>query len=101
MAGWTELWVFQKNKAGWLITALPPATREAGLGYVEFAGWAPNGKQILLAKESRAEGIYQRRFEVVNLASLSVARQARDASILGAFRRWQDPSWKANTVSLR
>lgn len=101
MAGWTELWVFQKNKAGWQVTALPPASREAGLGYVEFAGWAPNGKQILLAKESRAEGIYQRRFEVVNLASLSVARQARDASILGAFRRWQDPAWKANTVSLR
>ena len=101
MAGWTELWVFQKNKAGWLITALPPASREAGLGYVEFAGWAPNGKQILLAKESRAEGLYQRRYEVVNLASLSVQRQARDASILGAFRRWQDPSWKANSISLR
>lgn len=101
MAGWTELWVFQKNKAGWQITALPPAVREAGLGYIEFAGWAPNGKQILLAKESRAEGVYQRRYEVVNLASLSVQRQARDYSILGAFRRWQDPSWKANSVSLR
>jgi len=101
MAGWSELWVFQKNKAGWQITALPPATRAAGLGYIEFAGWAPNGKQILLAKESRAEGVYQRRYEVMNLASLSVQRQARDASILGAFRRWQDPSWKANSVSLR
>lgn len=101
MAGWTELWVFQQNKAGWLITALPPAVREAGLGYIEFAGWAPNGKQILLAKESRAEGIYQRQYEVVNLASLTVQRQARDASILGAFRRWQDPLWRANSVSLR
>jgi hypothetical protein len=101
MAGWTELWLFQKNKAGWQITALPPAVSETGLGYVEFAGWAPNGKQILLAKESRAEGIYQRNYEVVNLASLSVQRQARDASILGAFRRWQDPSWKANSISLR
>lgn len=101
MAGWSELWVFQKNKAGWHITALPPALREAGIGYVEFAGWAPNGKQILLAKESRSEGKYQRRYEVVNLASLAVQRQARDASILGAFRRWQDPSWKANSVSLR
>lgn len=101
MAGWTELWVFQKNKAGWLITALPPASREAGLGYVEFAGWAPNGKQILLAKESRAEGIYQRRYEVMNLASLSVQRQARDSSILGAFRRWKDPLWTANSISVR
>lgn len=101
MPGWTELWVFQQNKAGWSITALPPATRDAGIGYIEFAGWAPNGKQILLAKESRAEGIYQRQYEVVNLASLSVERQARDASILGAFRRWQDPLWKANSVSLR
>lgn len=101
MAGWSELWVFQKNKAGWQITALPPAIREAGLGYIEFAGWAPSGKQILLAKESRAEGVYERRYEVVNLASLAVQRQSRDASILGAFRRWQDPSWKANSISLR
>jgi len=101
MAGWAELWVFQQNKAGWQITILPPDTRAAGLGYIEFAGWAPDGKQILIAKESRAEGIYQRQYAVVDLASLTVQRQARDAAILGAFRRWQDPSWKANSVSLR
>lgn len=101
MANWRELWVFQKNKSGWQINVLPPSSRDAGLGYIEFAGWSPNGKQILLAKESRAEGIYQRRFEVVGLNSLLVQRQARDASILGAFNRWQDSTWKANTISLR
>lgn len=101
MSNWRELWVFKRNKSGWQVNVLPPTTRGIGLGYVEFAGWSPNGKQILIAKESRADGIYQRRFEVVDLASLRVDRQARYASILGAFNRWQDDAWKANTVSLR
>lgn len=101
LSNWRELWVFQRSRTGWQIKVLPPTNRGMGIGYVEFAGWSPNGKQILLAKESRADGLYQRRFEVVDLSSLQVQRQARRASILGAFNRWQDDDWKTNTVSLR
>lgn len=101
MAGWRELWLMNKNKAGWSLNILPATTDDSELGYAEFAGWSPNGKQILLAKESRATSRYQRRHEVVNLGNLTVARQARDASILGAFNRWADPIWKAESVSNR
>lgn len=102
MPGWRELWVFKKQKSGWKLDIVPPNLHEAHLGYAEFAGWSPNGKQILLAKESRTpKGNYHRRYEVVNLASLSVKRQARDASILGAFQRWQDPVWLADSLSIR
>lgn len=102
MPGWRELWVFKKQKSGWTLSIVPPNLHEARLGYAEFAGWSPNGKQILLAKESRTpKGHYHRRYEVVNLATLAVQRQARDASILGAFQRWQDPIWLANSISIR
>lgn len=102
MPGWRELWVFKKQKTDWTLAILPPNLHEAGLGYAEFAGWSPNGKQILLAKESRTpQGNYHRRYEVVNLATLTVQRQARDVSILGAFQRWQDPIWLANSISIR
>jgi len=37
----------------------------------------------------------------MRLDTLAVARQASDPGVLGAFQRWQDPSWKAQTLSLR
>jgi len=101
MDTWRELWVFRKETGGWVIRVLPPASAGPGVGYAEFAGWVPGGKYMLVAREARADGKYRRRFELMRLETLATVRQAGDPGVLGAFRRWQDPSWKRQTVSLR
>jgi hypothetical protein len=101
MAGWRELWVFRKGNSGWDINVLPPATTNPELGYAEFAGWVPGGKQILVAREARGEGKYKHNFEVVNLDSMATERLSSDPAALGPFQRWQDPLWKKYSASVR
>ena len=71
------------------------------LGYAEFAGWVPGGKQMLVVREARGEGRLKRSFEVVRLDTLATERQASEPSVLAPFQRWQDAAWKQETVSLR
>jgi len=61
----------------------------------------PGGTQVLVAREARGEGRYRRNFELVRLDTLATVRQAGDPGLLGAFQRWQDPSWRRQTLSLR
>ncbi len=104
---WREMWVFRKSASGWQTSVLPPAAVNPALGYAEFAGWVPGGAQVLVAREAREvhstsdEGRYQRSFEIVNLDLLNTARKVSEPALLGAFQRWQDPAWKAQTVSVR
>lgn len=99
---WRELWVFYKKGNSWQINILPPTSTTPGLGYAEFAGWIPGGKQLLVANEARAEGKYfPARYSVMNIDSLNVERQHYNPLELGAFKRWQDPSWKQQSVSIR
>lgn len=99
--GWRELWLLRKTPQGWRLTVMPPAAAQPGIGYAELAGFAPGGKEMLVAREARAEGRYRRSYEVVDLDSLETRRQAPDPSQLGAFQRWQAPDWKAASLSLR
>jgi hypothetical protein len=101
LEAWRELWLFRLRGQQWTIEVLPPAPLEPELGYVEFAGWVPGGRQLLLAREARGEGRYRRSYEVVGLDSLATQAQARDPSALGPFQRWTDPGWKRLSVSLR
>jgi hypothetical protein len=101
LEAWRELWVFRKQRGRWNIDVLPPAPLQPQIGYAEFAGWVPGGRQMLVAREARAEGHYRRRYEVVSLASLATQQQAYEPTALGVFQRWQDPQWKRLTVSLR
>ena len=102
LESWRELWLFRRDsRGGWDVSVLPPATTNPDLGYAEFAGWVPGGKQVLVAREARGEGKYKKSFEVLKLASLTAERQAPEASMLGAFNRWQDAGWKGASVSLR
>lgn len=101
MDGWRELWVFRKDADGWHTNILPPSSTNPELGYAEFAGWVPGGAQMLVARESRSEGKYKHSFELLRLDTLSTERQTSDPSTMGVFQRWQDPSWKRMTVSVR
>ena len=102
MEAWRELWLFTRQGAnGWSVQVLPPSALAPELGYAEFAGWVPGGRQVLVARESRGAKGLKRNFEVVRLDTLGTERQAGDPAILGPFMRWQDAGWKRATVSLR
>ena len=102
LEGWRELWILHKSSEGWRLQVLPPTAAHPGLGYVEFAGWVPGGKQVLVSREARAEGRYARRtFELLNLQTLATERKAGEPQLLGAFQRWQDPAWKRESLALR
>jgi hypothetical protein len=101
MEAWRETWLFRRKGGSWSIDTVVPGPVSPELGYAEFAGWVPGGQQMLLAREMRGDGRYQRNYEVVSLDSLVVARQSGDPASLGPFQRWQDAAWKRQTVSLR
>ncbi|HZW75268.1 MAG TPA: hypothetical protein VFF43_17105, partial [Caldimonas sp.] len=98
LEAWRELWLFTRQGKDWSVQVLPPSTVSPGVGYAEFAGWVPGGKQVLVARESRGTKGLKRNFEVVRLDTLGTERQAGDPQVLGAFVRWQDPGWKRETV---
>ncbi len=95
------MWVFRKTPDGWHVRVLPPASTAPDVGYAEFAGWVPGGKQMLVAREASGDGKSLRAFELLRLDTLAAERQASDPSALAAFQRWQDPAWKRQTLSLR
>ncbi|HSV60767.1 MAG TPA: SH3 domain-containing protein [Variovorax sp.] len=101
LQAWRELWLFRRQGGAWTVEVLPPAAGGPGLGYAEFAGWVPGGKEVLVAREARADGRYRRSYEVVSLDSLVTLRQAPDPQALGPFQRWQDVGWKRMSVSGR
>ncbi|BAL22553.1 hypothetical protein [Azoarcus sp. KH32C] len=98
---WREMWVFRHDPDGWHVEVLPPAVDAPRLGYVEFAGWVPGNSEMLAAREARVDGRYAQSFEVLSLATLETKKQADKVNNLSTFYRWQDPAWKAQTVSVR
>ncbi|MFN9210446.1 MAG: hypothetical protein ACK6DI_05985 [Betaproteobacteria bacterium] len=101
LEGWRELWLFQHTPSGWQIDALPPGLDEPEVGYLEFAGWVPDGRQFLSVREVRAAGRYKRSYELIQLDTLATVKRADAPESLSAFYRWQSPAWKRITVSNR
>ncbi len=100
-ATWRELWVFRKAASGWTVRVLPPAASFPEIGYAEFAGWVPGGKQMLVARESAVSGKHTRQFELLRLDTLAAVRRAAEPDALNAFREWPDAAWKQHTLSIR
>jgi hypothetical protein len=98
---WTELWVFHQEEGRWIVDPLTPATTDPDLGYVELAGWTPDGRRLLVAREAKAEGKLKRTFEVVRVDAMAVEASAARPELLGLFRRWQAADWKDRTLALR
>ncbi len=98
---WREMWVFRQSDDGWRVDVVPPAVDNPSLGYVEFAGWVPGGKQMLAAREVSAGGRYRTTFETISMNTLLTEKQADKPSSLTPFYRWQSPLWKAGTVAVR
>jgi len=98
---WRELWVFRRETNGWRLEVIPPSTDNPELAYLEFAGWVPGNKQMLVAREVVANGQIKTSFELWNRNTLAVERYADKPGNLSAFYRWQDAAWKGGTVAVR
>jgi hypothetical protein len=101
LAAWREMWVFRRSGNEWLVDVLPPGGDGPELGYIEFAGWQPDSKHLLVVRELRSAGHFRRRFESIALDSLRTERQAGTPDLIPGFGRWQDTAWRSSTVSLR
>jgi hypothetical protein len=110
LPAWTELWVIQRGPApassnaaagAWSIDPLVPATVEPDAGYVEAAGFSPDGAHLLIVREARGIGHPPRRFQILSVPALTVEKQANSADKLLSFKRWSAASWRAGTLALR
>jgi hypothetical protein len=97
---WRELWVFHRVNGAWTVDVVAPGS-EAGVGYVEWAGFSPDGSRLLVAREKRVDTQFVRTFELVRLDTLAVVAKAGRPNDLTAFYRWQAPAWKGQTLALR
>ena len=97
---WRELWLFHKKAGAWTIDVLSPGADDPEEGYVDFAGFAPGLKRLLIAREVKERGRFRRRFEELRLDDLVLVRQASTPELLRDFGRWQDAAWRRDTLTL-
>jgi hypothetical protein len=100
LESWRELWVFHQKAGKWSIDVLSPGTEDPESGYIEFAGFAPGTKRLLVAREVKDRGRFHRRFEVLRLDDLALVRHASTPDLLRDFGRWQDVAWRRDTLAL-
>ncbi len=102
LPGWLELWMFRRGEdGGWMIDVLAPNTDGPDRGYVELAGFSPDGGHALLVRESRMGGVVRRSFEAITIGTLAVDRQSSNLGGLGVARRWASAEWRQRTLALR
>ena len=101
LESWRELWLFHEKAGSWTIDVLSPGADEPEEGYVEFAGYAPGTRRLLLAREVKDHGRFRRRFEELRLDDLVLVRGASSPELLRDFGWWQDVAWRRDTLALR
>jgi len=100
LEGWRELWVFHEKAGSWTIDVLPPGLDSPDEGYVDFAGYVPGTRRLLIAREVKDGGRFRRSFEELRLDDLALVRQASRPEFLRDFGRWQDVAWRRDTLAL-
>jgi hypothetical protein len=100
LESWRELWVFHESSGAWRIDVISPGPEDPEAGYVEYAGFAPGTARLLIAREVKEGGRFRRSFEELRLADLALVRQASTPDLLADFGRWQDVSWRRDTLAL-
>jgi hypothetical protein len=100
LEGWRELWVFHERAGSWTIDVLSPGLDNPEEGYVDFAGYAPGTRRLLIAREVKERGRFRRSFEELRLDDLALVRQASSPELLRDFGRWQDVAWRRDTLAL-
>lgn len=100
LEGWRELWVFHERAGNWTIDVVSPGLDNPEEGYVDFAGYAPGSRRLLIAREVKDRGRFRRSFEELRLDDLALVRQASSPELLRDFGRWQDVAWRRDTLAL-
>jgi hypothetical protein len=100
LESWRELWVFHERAGAWMIDVIPPGLDDPEEGYVDFAGYVPGTRRLLIAREVKDHGRLRRSFEELGLDDLGLVRQASSPELLRDFGRWQDAAWRRDTLSL-
>jgi hypothetical protein len=100
LESWRELWVFHQDAGNWTVDVLSPGLDDPEEGYVDYAGFVPGSKRLLIAREVKEHGRFRRRFEELRLGDLALLRQASSPELLRDFGRWQDVAWRRDTLAL-
>jgi len=100
LESWRELWVFHERAGSWTIDVLSPGLDNPDEGYVDYAGYAPGTRRLLIAREVKDRGRFRRSFEELRLDDLALMRQASSPELLRDFGRWQDVTWRRDTLAL-
>lgn len=102
LPGWLELWMFRRGAdGGWMVDVIPPNTNGPDRGYVELAGWSPDGTRAILVREARTRNVVTKSYEAIVLGTLAVDRQSSTLAGLGTAKRWAAREWRGRTLALR
>ena len=86
LESWRELWVFHEKAGSWTIDVLSPGLDNPEEGYVDFAGYAPGTRRLLIAREVKDRGRFRRSFEELRLDDLALVRQASTSRAVAGLR---------------
>ena len=100
LESWRELWIFHKRGGAWIVDVLPPGYDDPEAGYIEYAGYVPATRHLLIVRELRQRGRIVRSFEAVRLDDLVTVKQASRPELLRDFGHGQDAAWRRDTLAL-
>jgi hypothetical protein len=100
LRSWRELWIFHQRHGTWIVDVLPPGYNDPDEGYIEYAGYVPGTRRLLIARELKDRGHFVRSFEELRLDDLVTVRQAGRPGLLRDFGHWADAGWRRDTLAL-